>query len=91
MHLTPQERDKLLIFVAAELARASTMPRMQRRLLAPRFAPVTAALLGLQMQRASIPALVRVVTSDRWLADRAHAAGATVEGAETFRSRLESS
>jgi uncharacterized protein YaiI (UPF0178 family) len=35
------------------------------------------------------PAAVRVVTSDRWLADRAHALGATVEGAETFRSRLE--
>jgi uncharacterized protein YaiI (UPF0178 family) len=35
------------------------------------------------------PALVRVVTSDRWLAERAHAAGATVEGAESFRTRLE--
>jgi predicted RNA-binding protein with PIN domain len=32
---------------------------------------------------------VRVVTSDRWLADRASAEGATVEGAESFRSRLE--
>ena len=28
------------------------------------------------------PADVRVVTSDRWLADRASAAGATVEGAQ---------
>jgi predicted RNA-binding protein with PIN domain len=37
------------------------------------------------------PHLVRVVTSDRWLADRVSAAGATVEGAETFRARLESS
>ena len=36
------------------------------------------------------PAKVRVVTSDRWLADRASAAGATVEGAESFRSRIES-
>jgi predicted RNA-binding protein with PIN domain len=36
------------------------------------------------------PTKVRVVTSDRWLADRASAAGATVEGAETFRSRIES-
>jgi predicted RNA-binding protein with PIN domain len=37
------------------------------------------------------PAAVRVVTSDRWLADRASAAGATVEGAEAFRVRLEAS
>jgi predicted RNA-binding protein with PIN domain len=35
------------------------------------------------------PAAVRVVTSDRWLADRAWAAGATVEGAESFRVRIE--
>jgi predicted RNA-binding protein with PIN domain len=32
---------------------------------------------------------VRVVTSDRWLADRAEAAGATVEGAAMFRARIE--
>jgi predicted RNA-binding protein with PIN domain len=32
---------------------------------------------------------VRVVTSDRWLADRAFAVGATVEGAESFRTRIE--
>ena len=31
---------------------------------------------------------VRVVTSDRWLADQAWAVGATVEGAESFRIRL---
>jgi predicted RNA-binding protein with PIN domain len=37
----------------------------------------------------SDPAQVRVVTSDRWLADRAWAEGATVEGAEAFRSRVE--
>jgi uncharacterized protein YaiI (UPF0178 family) len=36
------------------------------------------------------PSLVRVVTSDRWLADRASAAGAAVQGAEMFRSMLES-
>jgi predicted RNA-binding protein with PIN domain len=36
------------------------------------------------------PSAVRVVTSDRWLADRAWAAGASVEGADTFRTRLES-
>jgi uncharacterized protein YaiI (UPF0178 family) len=35
------------------------------------------------------PGGVRVVTSDRWLADRASAAGATVESSRTFRSRLE--
>jgi predicted RNA-binding protein with PIN domain len=35
------------------------------------------------------PAAVRVVTSDRWLADRASAAGASVEGAASFRTRIE--
>ncbi len=35
------------------------------------------------------PGLVRVVTSDRWLADRASAAGAGVHGAEMFRSLLD--
>jgi predicted RNA-binding protein with PIN domain len=35
------------------------------------------------------PSAVRVVTSDRWLAARAAAAGATVEGAESFRGRIE--
>ncbi len=35
------------------------------------------------------PNEVRVVTSDRWLADRSRAAGATVEPASTFRSALE--
>jgi predicted RNA-binding protein with PIN domain len=33
--------------------------------------------------------MIRVVTSDRWLADQARAAGATVEGADAFRTRLE--
>jgi predicted RNA-binding protein with PIN domain len=32
---------------------------------------------------------VTVVTSDRWLADHARAAGATVEPAEAFRSQIE--
>ncbi|MGI8863443.1 MAG: NYN domain-containing protein [Solirubrobacteraceae bacterium] len=36
------------------------------------------------------PSAVRVVTSDRWLADRAWAVGASVEGADNFRTRLES-
>ena len=35
--------------------------------------------------------LVRVVTSDRALTERAYAAGATVEGADSFRIRLEAS
>jgi predicted RNA-binding protein with PIN domain len=35
------------------------------------------------------PANVRVVTSDRWLADKAHAAGAVVEPADAFRSQIE--
>jgi predicted RNA-binding protein with PIN domain len=35
------------------------------------------------------PAEVRVVTSDRLLADRASAQGATVEGAQSFRTRVE--
>jgi predicted RNA-binding protein with PIN domain len=35
------------------------------------------------------PSTVRVVTSDRWLADRAWAAGASVQGSDSFRTRLE--
>ena len=35
------------------------------------------------------PATVRVVTSDRWLADRVHATGATVQSAHAFRAQLE--
>jgi predicted RNA-binding protein with PIN domain len=35
------------------------------------------------------PGAVRVVTSDRGLADQAWAAGASVEGADTFRTRLD--
>jgi len=36
------------------------------------------------------PHAVRVVTSDRGLSDQAHATGATVEGADSFRRRIES-
>jgi predicted RNA-binding protein with PIN domain len=43
-----------------------------------------------RLRAAPDPGAVRVVTSDRWLADRAYAAGASVEGADTFRTRLES-
>ena len=35
------------------------------------------------------PTEVRVVTSDRWLADRSRAAGAMVEPAESFRAHIE--
>jgi UDP-2,3-diacylglucosamine pyrophosphatase LpxH len=45
----------------AELARASTMPRVPRRLFHRRLAPFTSTLLSAQMSRASIPALARVV------------------------------
>lgn len=37
----------------------------------------------------SEPDTVRVVTSDRWLADRVHAAGASVHPADSFRTLLE--
>ena len=45
----------------AELLRAATMPGDRRRMLRRRLAPLTALLLGVQMRRASIPALARVV------------------------------
>jgi predicted RNA-binding protein with PIN domain len=35
------------------------------------------------------PQAIRVVTSDRGLSERAYAQGATVEGADSFRSRIE--
>jgi len=35
------------------------------------------------------PGSVRVVTSDRWLVDRVHATGATVQPAASFRALLE--
>ncbi len=46
---------------AAELTRAATMPTIHRRFLKPRLARLNSMLLGLQMRRASIPALARVV------------------------------
>jgi predicted RNA-binding protein with PIN domain len=42
-----------------------------------------------RLKAESEPGAVRVVTSDRWLADRVHAAGATVQPADSFRSQLE--
>src|ERR1700722_5253390 len=35
-----------------------------------------------------LPDQIRVVTSDRWLAERAEATGATVEGSLSFRNRI---
>jgi predicted RNA-binding protein with PIN domain len=35
------------------------------------------------------PSAIRVVTSDLWLADRVHAAGATVEPSAAFRALIE--
>lgn len=48
-----------LVEDAAELARAASMPGVPR-LLSPSMSPLTAAVLGIQMRRASIPALARV-------------------------------
>ena len=45
----------------AEIMRASTMPGIHRRVLRRRLAPLTSFVLGLQMRRASLPALGRVV------------------------------
>jgi uncharacterized protein YaiI (UPF0178 family) len=42
-----------------------------------------------RLEREPHPALVRVVTSDRWLADRAQALGAAVHGADMFRSLID--
>ena len=45
----------------AEVLRAATMPGVPLRVLSHRHAPLTARLLGVQMRRASLPALARVV------------------------------
>src|SRR5689334_12441362 len=42
-----------------------------------------------RLRAESEPHGIVVVTSDRWLSDRASAEGASVVGSETFRSRLE--
>jgi predicted RNA-binding protein with PIN domain len=42
-----------------------------------------------RLAAAEDPSAIRVVTSDHWLADRARAAGATVEPARSFRQQLE--
>jgi hypothetical protein len=44
----------------ADLVRAATMPVGPHQVLDPRFSRVTSLLLGIQMRRASIPALARV-------------------------------
>ncbi len=53
----------------ADLVRASTMPLAPRRVLDPRMARVTSLLLGVQMRRASIPAMARVAQRLRIDAD----------------------
>ncbi len=45
----------------ADILRAATMPQLKERLLHPRWAPLTAALLGMQTRRHSIPALTQVL------------------------------
>ncbi|MDQ5833857.1 MAG: metallophosphoesterase [Actinomycetota bacterium] len=50
-----------LVDDVAEFLRAASMPGVPRGLLGHRIAPLSAALLGVQMRRASIPALARVV------------------------------
>jgi uncharacterized protein YaiI (UPF0178 family) len=42
-----------------------------------------------RLRDAIVPSAVVVVTSDRWLADRASALGAAVVGAESVRHRIE--
>jgi predicted RNA-binding protein with PIN domain len=42
-----------------------------------------------RLRDAAVPSDVVVVTSDRWLADRASALGAAVIGADSFRNRIE--
>ncbi|MGH2909002.1 MAG: NYN domain-containing protein [Solirubrobacteraceae bacterium] len=42
-----------------------------------------------RLEREPEPGLVRVVTSDRWLADRAQAIGAAVHGSDMFRSMID--
>jgi hypothetical protein len=50
-----------LVEDAAEALRALSMPSAPQRLRARRIAPLAALFLGIQMQRASIPALARVL------------------------------
>jgi UDP-2,3-diacylglucosamine pyrophosphatase LpxH len=49
-----------LVEDAAELLRAASMPTVGRRLSAQRWSRLISRVLGLQMQRASIPAIARV-------------------------------
>jgi uncharacterized protein YaiI (UPF0178 family) len=57
---------------------------------APRAGPDSADHEIVRLVAASSePGAIRVVTSDLWLADRVHAAGATVEPAGPFRVLLE--
>jgi UDP-2,3-diacylglucosamine pyrophosphatase LpxH len=50
-----------LVDDVAEFLRAATMPRIARRISSRRLAPVIAMVLNVQVRRAAIPALARVV------------------------------
>jgi UDP-2,3-diacylglucosamine pyrophosphatase LpxH len=58
-----------LVDELAELARASTMPVIKRRLLQPRYAKVISRMLRAQVNRAALPALARVVENLKVEAD----------------------
>jgi UDP-2,3-diacylglucosamine pyrophosphatase LpxH len=53
-------RVEALLDDLAEVLRASTMPRLHRRVLNPRIAPLTSRLLGLQVRGHSLPAIAEV-------------------------------
>lgn len=79
LHLSPAIRRlprplAAIVEDVGDLVRAATMPRVQRRVLHRRIAPLTARLLSVQMRRHSLPALARV------LADLAIDADAVVFG-----------
>ncbi len=58
---------------------------------APRPGPDAADMeIARRVEADPAPATIMVATSDRWLADQVRLHGATVVGAESFRSRLES-
>ena len=63
MHLTPQERDKLLIFTAAEVARARKARGLKLNL------PEATALISSAMQEIGSRRQVRCRDHERWHQD----------------------
>jgi hypothetical protein len=55
------DRAARVVADLADVFRASTMPKIHRTVLDPRLSPLTSRLLGRQMQRHAIPALLAVV------------------------------